>query len=48
MTDSSRDPQHGNDSVQARRRAAVRTALWVGGFAVAVYVAFILSGVLGQ
>jgi hypothetical protein len=32
----------------ARRKAARRTALWVGGIAVAVYVAFILSGVLGQ
>ena len=32
----------------ARRKVARRTALWVGGIAVAVYVAFILSGVLGQ
>jgi hypothetical protein len=33
---------------QARRRAAVRTALIVGGIAVAIYVGFILSGVLGR
>jgi CHASE3 domain sensor protein len=32
----------------AQRRAAVRTALIVGGIAVAVYVAFLLSGVLGS
>ena len=31
-----------------RRRAAVRTAWIVGGIAVAVYVGFILMGVLGQ
>ena len=36
------------DQVAARRKAARRTALWVGGIAVVVYVAFILSGVLGQ
>jgi hypothetical protein len=32
----------------ARRKAARRTALWVAGVAIAVYVTFILSGVLGQ
>ncbi len=32
----------------ARRRAARRTALWIAGVAVAIYVAFILSGVLGS
>ena len=31
----------------ARRKRAVRTALVVGGIAVLIYVAFILSGVLG-
>jgi hypothetical protein len=29
-----------------RRKSVVRTALVVGGIAVAIYVAFILSGVL--
>jgi len=29
-----------------RRKAVVRTALVVGGIAVAIYIAFILSGVL--
>lgn len=32
----------------ARRKAVRRTALWVGLIAVGIYVAFILSGVLGQ
>lgn len=32
----------------ARRRAVLRTAWIVGGIALAVYVAFILSGVLGS
>ena len=33
---------------RARRRGAVRTALVVGGIAVAIYVGFILSGVVGR
>jgi len=33
---------------QEQRQRARRTALWVGGLAVLVYVAFILSGVLGS
>ena len=32
----------------ARRKAVRRTALWVAAIAVGVYVAFILSGVLGR
>ena len=36
------------DQVAARRKAVRRTALVVAGIAVAVYVAFILSGVVGQ
>ena len=32
----------------ARRKAVRRTALWVGVIAVGIYVAFLLSGVLGQ
>ena len=47
MTDP-RDPNPRNASVEARRRGAVRTALWAAAVAVAVYVAFILSGVVGQ
>jgi len=31
-----------------RRQRARRTALWVGALAIAVYVGFILSGVLGR
>jgi hypothetical protein len=36
-----------HDDLPARRKRAVRTALIVGGIAVLVYAAFILSGVLG-
>ncbi len=32
----------------ARRRAVVRTALVMGGIAIAIYVAFLLSGVLAS
>ncbi|MGH8072748.1 MAG: hypothetical protein ACREO4_01570 [Lysobacter sp.] len=32
----------------ARRKSVRRTALWIGLIAVGIYVAFILSGVLGQ
>ena len=39
------DPRHTDD---ARRKGVRRTALWVAAIAVGVYVAFILSGVLGQ
>lgn len=38
------DPQ----DAKARRAGAVRTALVLGAIAVAIYVVFILSGVLGQ
>jgi CHASE3 domain sensor protein len=34
--------------VAARRRAARRTALVVGGIAIAIYVAFLASGVIGR
>ena len=37
-----------NDDLSARRKRAVRTALIVGGIAVLVYAAFILTGVLGS
>ena len=33
-------------AVAAQRRRAVRTALWLAAVALAIYVAFILSGVL--
>jgi len=34
--------------IAARRRRARRTAAWVAGVAVLVYVGFILTGVLGR
>lgn len=34
--------------IAARRRAARRTALVVGGIAIAIYVAFVASGVVGR
>ncbi|MEJ1097193.1 MULTISPECIES: hypothetical protein [unclassified Pseudoxanthomonas] len=39
-------PDRSTEDVAQRRKAVVRTALVVGGLAVAIYVAFILSGVL--
>jgi hypothetical protein len=43
------DPPRTTDAdAQTRRRGAVRTALIVGGIAVAIYIGFILTGVLGQ
>ena len=33
------------DDIAVRRKRAVRTALVIGGIAVAIYIAFILSGV---
>ena len=35
-----------NDDLAVRRKRAVRTALVMGGLALLVYVAFILSGVV--
>jgi len=40
--------QHDPQAVAARRRRAVRTALWLGAVALLIYVAFILSGVLAS
>jgi hypothetical protein len=40
------DPIRPADDLAARRKRAVRTALVVGGLALLVYVAFILSGVV--
>ena len=37
-----------DEQAAARRKGAVRTAWIVAGLAVAVYVAFLLTGVLGQ
>ena len=39
-------PQPPVDELALRRRRAARTALVVGGIAVAIYIAFIASGVL--
>lgn len=36
------------EQAQLRRKGAARTALVVGGIALAVYLAFILSGVVGR
>ncbi|MCW0368972.1 MULTISPECIES: hypothetical protein [Xanthomonas] len=36
------------DDLVLRRKRAVRTALVVGAVALAIYVAFVLSGVLGR
>ena len=41
-----RDPA--TDQTELRRRRVRRTALVVGGIALAIYVAFILSGVVGR
>jgi len=42
-------PDRNEDArVAAQRRRAVRTALWLAAVAVAVYVLFILSGVLAS
>ena len=40
-------PSTAND-LAARRKRAVRTALVVGGVALLIYVAFLLSGVLAS
>lgn len=44
------DPQAPMTEAQiaARRRAARRTALVVGAIAIAIYVAFVASGVVGR
>ena len=39
---------HAKQADSARRRAAVRTAWFVGGIAVLVYAGFILMGMLGR
>ena len=42
-------PDHRDPAViAAQRRRAVRTALWLAGVALAIYIAFILSGVLAS
>ena len=38
-------PLRPTDDFAARRKRAVRTALVIGAIAVAIYIAFILSGV---
>jgi len=39
---------HDHDNQTDRRRRAVRTALVLGGIVFGIYLAFILSGVLGS
>ena len=41
-------PPHDDERLAQQRRRAVRTAAIAGAIAVAVYVAFILSGVIGR
>lgn len=41
-------PTRPDDDPALRRRRAVRTAIVVGAVALAIYVAFILSGVVGR
>ena len=41
-------PDIASDNLDLRRRRARRTALLFGGIAVAVYVGFLLTGVLGR
>ncbi|GAA5083233.1 hypothetical protein [Lysobacter panacisoli] len=41
-------PDHNTDNFAARRKAARRTALWIAAIAVAIYVVFIFSGVVGK
>jgi hypothetical protein len=42
------EPVRPTDDLAVRRKRALRTALVMGGLALLVYVAFILSGVLAQ
>ncbi|MBA2237282.1 MAG: hypothetical protein H0W24_01055 [Lysobacter sp.] len=37
-----------DDDFAARRRRARRTALWIGVVALAVYVGFLMIGILGE
>ena len=41
-------PERPTDDAAQRRRRAVRTALLFGGIAVAVYLGFLLTGVVGR
>ena len=43
-----RDPSLDDAATRLRRTRARRTGWLVGGIAVAIYVAFILSGVIGR
>lgn len=43
-----RDPAHDDAGVRERSKRVRRTALLVGGIALAIYLAFILSGVVGR
>ncbi|TWG90525.1 hypothetical protein L599_003000000050 [Luteimonas sp. J16] len=41
-------PRHDDERIAQQRKRAVRTAVVAGAIALAVYVAFILSGVVGR
>jgi hypothetical protein len=41
-------PRHDDERIAPQRKRAVRTAVVAGAIALAVYVAFILSGVVGR
>jgi len=41
-------PERPTDELAQRRRRAVRTALVFGAIALAIYIVFILSGVIGR
>lgn len=41
------DPRQSFDPAE-RRKGVLRTALVVGGIALAIYIAFVMSGVIGR
>ncbi len=41
-------PDRNPADLDARRKAARRTALWIAAIAVTIYVVFIFSGTLGK
>lgn len=45
---SDKRPRLPDELVPGRRRSAARTALWFGLVAAAIYVGFILTGVIGR
>ncbi len=45
---SDKRPTLPDELVAGRRKAAVRTAIWFGVVAAAIYIGFILTGVIGR